>query len=200
MKLFHSKTSPYVRKVDLFLHLAAQSDAVTRIEGSGTAVAPNAGTVAANPLGKVPCLVTEEGLGLFDSRVITRYLDARFRLGLYPEGDALWPVLAREALADGILDAALLVIYESRLRPEEARFAPWVEGQRAKIAAGLARLEAEAPGFDGLGDASLIAAACVCGYLDLRFAEMGWRDGHPALAHWYASVADRPEMAATHPG
>jgi glutathione S-transferase len=108
MKLYHSPTSPYVRKVMLTLHLTGQLDEVDLIAGSGTPMAPNEGTVAHNPLGKIPCLIGDDGAALFDSRVICHYLDHRAKGGLYPDGDALFPVLTTEALADGIIDAVLL--------------------------------------------------------------------------------------------
>ncbi len=198
MKLYHSSTSPYVRKVMVVLELAG-ADGVELVPGSGSPVEPNAATAEANPLGKVPCLLTEEGLALFDSRVITRYLDARFGTGLYPEGEGLWPVLAREALADGMLDAALLVVYESRLRPPELRFTPWVQGQMAKIAAGLAALEADADALGPAPDAGGIAVGCTLGYLDLRFADSGWRGHAPRLAAWFEGFAAHPAMRATEP-
>ncbi|GMG84871.1 glutathione S-transferase [Paralimibaculum aggregatum] len=199
MKLYHSDTSPYVRKVMVALHLAGKAEAVDLVPGSGTPLDPNEGTCSANPLGKVPCLVTDDGLALFDSRVITRHLDATFGIGLYPEGDALWPVLAREALAEGILDAALLVVYEARLRPAELRFSPWVQGQMSKIHRALGVLEGEAGRFGEGFDAGLVAVACALGYLDLRFADLGWREGRPALAGWYEGVAEHPALVATRP-
>ncbi len=199
MKLYHSATSPYVRKVMVALHLAGRAEAVELVPGSGSALEPNADTCAANPLGKIPCLVTDDGLALFDSRVITRYVDATFGAGLYPEGDALWPVLAREALAEGIVDAALLVVYEGRLRPEELRFSPWVQGQMSKIHRALGRLEGEAGRWGEGTDAGLVAVGCALGYLDLRFPDLGWREGRPALAEWAERFLARPEMQATAP-
>ncbi|HSF94174.1 MAG TPA: glutathione S-transferase, partial [Thermohalobaculum sp.] len=141
MKLYHSPTSPYVRKVMVTLHLTGQLGDVDLIPGSGTPLKPNPQTIGANPLGKVPCLITDEGQTLFDSRVICRYLDWRGKGGLYPNGAALFPVLAAEALADGIIDAGLLGAYEWRLRPEEFRYQPWVDGQVAKITRGLDVME-----------------------------------------------------------
>ena len=199
MKLYHSATSPYVRKVMVVLHLTGQTGAAELVEGSGTPLAPNEGTCSANPLGKVPCLVTEDGLALYDSRVITRYLDARGKGGLYPEGEALWPVLAMEALADGMLDAAILVVYESRLRPGELRFAPWVQGQMSKIYRALGWLEGQAGRWRDGWDAGRVGVACALGYLDLRFSEMGWREGRPALAEWYERAAAAEAMRATAP-
>ncbi|MEE8455410.1 MAG: glutathione S-transferase N-terminal domain-containing protein, partial [Limibaculum sp.] len=112
MKLYHSPLSPYVRKVMVTLHLTGQLGEVELIPGSGTPLAPNDATVGANPLGKIPCLIGDDGMAMFDSRVICRYLDHRAKAGLYPEGDALFPVLTAEALAEGIIDAVLLTAYE----------------------------------------------------------------------------------------
>ena len=123
MRLFHSPTSPYVRKVMVLLHESGLLDQVELVTGSGTPLDPGAAPLDANPLGKVPALEREDGPALFDSRVICRYLDDRAKAGLYPTGAALWDTLVLEAAADGILDAALLMVYESRLRPEPLSFA-----------------------------------------------------------------------------
>jgi len=199
MKLYHSPTSPYVRKVMVVAHLTGQAGALDLIPGAGTPLDPNTATCGVNPLGKVPCLVTDDGLALYDSRVITRWLDARAGAGLYPAGDALWPVLAREALADGVLDAAVLAVYETRLRPEELRFSPWMQAQKSKILRALGHLEGEAGRFRETLDAGLVAVAVALGYLDFRFADLGWREGRPALTAWYDAFATRPEMVATLP-
>ena len=199
MKLYHSDTSPYVRKVMIVAHLTGQAAALELVPGSGTPLAPNTATCGVNPLGKIPCLVTPEGEALFDSRVITRYLDARAGSGLYPQGDALWPVLTREALADGILDAAVLAVYESRLRPEELRFTPWVQSQKSKILRALGHIEGRAGRFADAFDAGHVALAAALGYLDFRFPDLGWREGRPALAAWSEGVEARPEIVATRP-
>lgn len=200
MKLYHSPTSPYVRKVMVVLHMTGQTAAVKLVPGSGSPLEPNEDTVSANPLGKVPCLVTGEGEALFDSRVITRYLDRAGQGGLYPTGEALFRVLTLEALADGILDAALLVVYESRLRPEELRFTPWVESQTTRILRALAHLEATvADDLTGTPDMAQIAIGCALGYVDLRLPELDWRNTCPALADWYRDFAEQPYMQATVP-
>jgi glutathione S-transferase len=109
-------------------------------------------------------------------------------------------VLTLEATADGILDAALLMVYESRLRPEELRFAPWVEGQWAKIARALDAVEADsAARLNGRLDMGQIALGCALGYLDFRHAARDWRAGHPELAAWEAEFILRPSIQATIP-
>ena len=199
MKLYHSTTSPYVRKVMAVLHIAGLADRTELIPGSGTPLKPNEETIGANPLGKVPCLVTDDGEALFDSRVITRYLADLGRAGLYPD-DRIWRVLTVEALADGILDAALLAIYESRLRPEEIRFAPWVEGQKAKALRATAALDDRLDeDLTGALTIAHVAVGCALGYLDLRFPDLGWRERSPRLDDWYAGFATEPFMEATTP-
>jgi len=199
MKLYHSPTSPYVRKVMVVLHMTGQTGEVTLVPGGGTPLDPNEATCGANPIGKVPALVTDDGLALYDSRVITRFLDWRAGGGLYPAGEALFPVLAMEALADGILDAAILALYEHRLRPPELRYAPWIQGQMSKIYRALGDLEGRAGRWRGEPDAGRIAVACALGYLDFRYADLGWREGRPALAAWFDGVAGMDAMRETAP-
>jgi glutathione S-transferase len=199
MKLYHSPTSPYVRKVMLTLHVTGQLDDVELIAGSGTPLEPNDETIKFNPLGKIPCLVTDDGMAIFDSRVICRYLDHRAKSGLYPDGEALFPVLTAEALADGVIDAVLLTAYEWRLRPEEKRYQPWVDGQVAKVERGLAVLEQSDLILTGDVNAAKIATAAALGYVDMRLANLGWRDNCPKLAAWYAEISQKPAMKATVP-
>lgn len=199
MKLYHSPTSPFVRKVMVTLKLTGQEAEVELVPGSGTPLEPNQATVAANPLGKIPCLVTDDGMTLFDSRVICRYLDWRAKADLYPEGRALFPVLAAEALADGIMEAGILAVYEWRLRPETIRFQPWVEAQTAKVRRGVAALGRNDAVMSGPMNAAKIAAGCALGYLDLRFPDLGWRDSNPRLAAWFAEFSATPQMQATVP-
>ena len=199
MKLYHSPLSPYVRKVMVVAHEAGLLDRIETVDGSGTPMAPNDDAVAANPLGKIPALVTEDGLALYDSRVICRYLDHLGGAGLYPDGAAQFPVLAREALAEGMIDAGLLTAYEWRLRPEELRFQPWVDGQRAKVMRGADAFERQIDAMAGDLTIDKIALGCALGYVDFRLADLGWRDGHPGLAAWYEDFSRRQSMQATRP-
>ena len=151
-------------------------------------------------LGKIPALVRDNGQVIYDSRVICRYLDDRAKAGLYPSGPALWETMVLEATADGILDAALLMVYEWRIRPEEVRYAPWVEGQWAKVDRALDVLETRwMAHLEGPLDMGQIAVACALGYLDFRHADRDWRAGRPHLAAWEAEFAARPSMQASRP-
>jgi glutathione S-transferase len=199
MRLFHSPTSPFVRKVMITLHETGQTGDVTLVFATGTPVESGSMPLAQNPLGKIPVLERDDGPAICDSRVICRFLDDRAAANLYPS-PRLWEVLTLEATADGIMDAAVLMVYESRVRPEENRFAPWVEGQWAKISRTLDALEQRwLSHLNGPLDMGQIAIGAALGYLDFRHADRGWRSGRPGLAAWAAVFAGRPSMVATRP-
>ena len=199
MKLFHSETSPFVRKVMVLIHEAA-IPGISLEPVAGHAVAPGTMPVDHNPLGKIPALVTDDGQVLFDSRVICQYLDDLAGSGLYPPKPRLWEALTLESLADGMLEAAVLMVYESRIRPEGGRFAPWVEGQWAKVDRALTALESRyITHLSGPLDIAHIAVGCALGYLDFRHADRDWRANRPALAAWDQAFAARPSMRTTAP-
>lgn len=200
MKLSYAPTSPYVRKVMVLLHETGQLDDVTLEAANTTPVTPDVALLSKNPLSKVPALERPEGPTLYDSRVICAYLDDRAGGKLYPTGARRWDVLTLEATADGILDAALLVVYESRLREEGHRSEAWVEGQWAKVERGCAALNTRwISQLSGPLDMGQIAVGCALGYLDFRHDARGWRKGNDALAKWYESFDSRPSMQATQP-
>lgn len=200
MRLYFSPTSPYVRKVVVLLHETGMRDRVELVSGSGTPIDASKAPLDANPLGKVPALERPDGPALYDSRVICQYLDAEAGAGLYPNGARRWDTLTVEATGDGILDAALLMVYEWRIRPEDMRYAPWVEGQWAKVDRALDVLETRwMAHLDGPLDMGQIAVGCALGYLDFRHDARGWRTGRPHLAAWEARFAARPSMQATVP-
>lgn len=154
---------------------------------------------AANPLAKIPALIRDDGPTLFDSRVICRYLDARADRGLYPE-TRLWEILTLEALADGMCDAAVLMVYEGRFRAPEQQNHSWVEAQWDRVSRSLDVLEsrwgAHLAGPLDMGQIALISAL---GYLDFRHGERNWRDKRPSLAEWCAKQAERPSVRDTMP-
>ena len=141
MKLYYSQTSPFVRKVMVLLHAAKATDRVTLIPASGTPLDPGSMPVDRNPLGKIPALERSDGPTLYDSRVITRYLDEMLKAGLYPAAPRLWDTLTLEATADGMTDAAVLLRYEFHVRPEATRSPDWGAAQWQKIARALTAIE-----------------------------------------------------------
>ena len=201
MKLHHHVTSPYVRKV---MAVAIETGLEARLEpvtAMMTPVKPDADLARDNPLGKVPCLVTDEGVALFDSRVICEYLDSLHDgpKMFPPAGPARWSALRRQAQGDGIMDAAVLTRYETFLRPEERRWPEWIEGQKLKFRRALDSLEAEADAFGEAVDIGTITIGCALGYLDFRYQDENWRAARPRLAAWFERLSKRPSMVRTVP-
>lgn len=195
MKLFYSSASPFVRKV---MATAIAAGVADRIEKTTTNPweSPKE-LLAQNPLAKVPCLITDDGLALFDSTVICDYLASLGSAPLLPpHGPDRWRVLKQQAIADGILDAAIIRRMEAT-RPEEEARQKNVQRQRMIVSNGLAALEAEPPG-DQVDLGTISIGACL-GWLDFRFPDEPWRSSHPALDRWFAAFNQRPEMAQTTP-
>ena len=200
LKLYHSPTSPYVRKCMILLMETGQLADVTLVSATGTPLDASQMPLAQNPLGKIPALERPDGPALYDSRVICRYLDDRAGGKLYPPVPRLWDTLTLEATGDGITDAALLMVYEVRVRPEDRRMPAWVEGQWAKIARALDALEQRwISHLNGPLDMGQVAVGAALGYLDFRHGARNWRDGRPGLAAWQARFAARPSVMATVP-
>lgn len=151
--------------------------------------------VAANPLGKIPALVTDDGKGVFDSKVITQFLNrASGGKALPKNADKRLEAEMLESLADGISDCAVACIYERRLRPEEKIYQPWIDKQWAKVTRGLDHLEANTPKLPVKLHAGHIALAACLGYLGLRFPE--WSKGRPKLKRWLKKFSDKfPQLA-----
>ncbi len=200
MKLYYSPTSPYVRKVSIVAIETGLADKIERINKTVSPVARDELVAASNPLAKVPTLLTDDGMALYDSRVICEYLDALGGGKLFPaSGAARWTALTRQALGDGLLDAALLVRYEGFLRPEPVRWADWSQGQMKKVIGSLEEIERQAASFgDGI-DIGLISIACALGYLDFRYADMKWQDSYKTAAAWAAKFNERAALKSTLP-
>ena len=203
MKIIGSATSPYVRKVRIVM-AEKKLDYQLVMEDVWAA---DSTIMASNPLGKVPCLVMEGGEAVFDSRVIVEYLDTLSPVGkLIPsQGRERAEVKTWEALADGLVDAAILARLETTWtgRTSEQRSDAWTTRQLSKITAALKAMST------GLGDKpfcsgihlslSDIAVGCALAYLDLRFADIDWRKAHPNLAKLQEKLMLRPSFAETNP-
>lgn len=202
MQLLYAPTSPYVRKVMVCAHLLGLAEQIALLPSAANPVVRDGRIAAHNPVAKVPTLILADGRALFDSRVICEYL-ASFKpeTGLFPaSGEARWQALGRQALADGLLDAALLARYEYTARPAEKRYDAWRAAQLVKVRACLDTIEQQAA---ALATAQLtigeVTIACALGYLDFRFPELNWRDAHPNAAHWHAQVQALPALQITLP-
>lgn len=200
IKLVTSLTSPYGRKVRMVL-LEKKIPFQLEVENPWL---PDTRVVDFNPLGKVPVLVLEDGVSVFDSRVIVEYLDMLTPVAhlIPPDGKSRMTVRAIEALADGVIDAAVAV-YLERKRSKEKQDTDWIALQQKTLHRGLGALSS------ALGDKALflgitvtladIATVCALGYLDLRFAELAWREAHPNLADLADRIAERASFKETVP-
>lgn len=199
MLLRHSHTSPFVRKVAVLLHETGLADQVTMETVDGWSEPEQ--LTGDNPLSMVPTLVLDDGSTLYDSPVICDFLDRQHAgPALIPaEGAARWQVLREQALADGMLDGAVLVFVETGKRPEDKRWDWWLELKRRAIERSLDTLEEGVDQLDSRVDLGTISIAVALAYLDLRGAVGEWRARRPRLAAWFARFADRPSMIATAP-
>jgi len=198
MKLFHSPFSPFVRKVMVF---AMETGLDTRIERvTVNPWEPHAELGEANPLGKVPTLITDDGMNLYDSAVICEYLDVLHNgPDLIPHaGPERLKALRLEALADGMAEAAVLRRMES-VRPVALQSEDWMGLQARTVERALDALEQEVESWGQLFGIGQISVACALGYLDFRFSHEPWASSRPGLAAWYARIAQRPAMIATEP-
>ena len=181
------------------IHEVGLREQVTLASVQTTALNTSPDARAANPLGKIPALILDDGRTLIDSRVICRFLNDLSGANLYPS-DQLWEVLTLEALADGIMESGVSMVYEARLRSEAQQSADWVAAQWGKISHALKALEAR--GFTALGgdlNMGQLALSCALGYLDFRFKNRDWRSEKPELSEWYAVISSRASMVATQP-
>jgi glutathione S-transferase len=200
MKLYYSSTSPFVRKVMACAHEAGLAERLELVPTKVVPSEPNRDYARVAPLIKVPALARDDGMALFDPIVICEYLDSLSKgAKLFPAGgDARWKALRLNALADGLLDAAILTRYENFVRPAELRWKTWSEGQLTKVDQALDFLEANVADLEGV-TIGTIAVACSLGYLDFRYADRPWRNARPKLAAWYDGIAKRPSLQKTVP-
>ena len=201
MKLYYAAASPFVRKVLVSAIELGLEDQVERIDVHTTPVEPNPLLRDANPVLKIPALALDDGTMLYDSAVICDYLDSEAGgHRLIPESGAeRWRVKRQEALADGLLDAAVLTRYEMAVRPEELRWDTWIASQKDKVTSALGQMEKEADTVRDTVNLATIAFGCALGYLDFRFGDDNWRGGHPKLATWFGTFGARPSMQASAP-
>lgn len=201
IRLIGSLASPYVRKVRVVM---AEKRIEYQLELENV-WAEDTRIHESNPLGKVPCLIMEDGGAVFDSRVIVEYLDTMTPVSkLIPQnGRERAEVRTWEALADGVVDAAILARLEQTQRPPEQQSARWIDRQMGKVHTGVQAMNhglADKPWCNGhaytLAD---IAVGCALAYLDFRFGHIDWRSPYPNLARLYEKVAARPSFADTRP-
>jgi glutathione S-transferase len=197
MLLRTSLSSPFGRKTRLAALRLGLMDGL-KIETAADPLDPASALRQENPLGKIPVLTLDDGRKIFDSRVILEYFDHLKGGGviLPKEWNARLDTITLQALGDGIMDAAILVVYEGRHRPKEIHHEPWLAYQRGKIERGVAALAKSPPDAKAF-NVGTISVACALGYMDWR-KQIDWRASHPSLITWLdAFRANVPEFDAT---
>lgn len=201
MKLHWSPRSPFVRKVMVFAHEIGLADRIEQIPTKVAMTQPNTGLLKVNPLGKIPALITDDGMVLYDSSVICEYLDTLHKgPKLIPrESGKRWQALRWHAIGDNMLDT--LVLWRNETLRHQAQQSPeTIVGFLMKTQSSLDALEKEEPELAaaqfGIGH---VAIGVALGYIDFRFPDLRWRDGRPKLAAWYEAFAQRPSMQNTIP-
>ncbi len=187
LTLRSSPPSPFGRKVKIAASVLGLSDQISVLPADTNDAEDS--LRQQNPLGKIPVLVLDNGETLYDSRVIVEYLDTLSATSIFPEGDARFAALRGQALADGIMDAAIVQVHEHRFRDPEIRSATWLSYQAEKVFRALGQLENGILTLEKQVMVDDIALACALGYLDLRF-EGTWRQSHPNLAAWLDAFSD----------
>ena len=201
MKLFWSPRSPFVRKVMVCAHELGLAERIEKVYALVSMTRVNPDVLKANPVGRIPALVTGDGLTLYDSNVICEYLDMQLgRSQLFPQiAPDRWHTLTRLALADGMLETGVLWRSE-RVKPSPQQSSPTILAFERKIESALDALENATPAPDAnyvdIGD---IGIGVALGYLDFRFVDIDWRTRCPKTAKWFESFNQRPSMQATIP-
>ncbi|MGC4025300.1 MAG: glutathione S-transferase family protein [Mesorhizobium sp.] len=195
-KLLYAPASPYSAKVRMAAELggiALETEIVDT--GSNPSV-----LIDANPLGKIPTLITEDGVTVYDSRVITQYLNRLSGNKIFPRNPAKrLEAETLEALADGICDCLLTMVYERRMRPEDKVHQPWLDRQWEKALRGLDVLNANAPKLPKTISVGQIAVRALVGYLDIRFPGK-WEKGRGKLKRWAVRFDEKwPDLATKTP-
>jgi glutathione S-transferase len=203
MKLLYAPASPFARKVRAAAIELQLDDRITLEYTEVVPGRPNrAYRESVNPLRKIPALVTDDGRVLYDSTVICEFLDGLAgggRLIPAPDSGDRWRVLTNHALAQGMCEAAILIRYETWLRPESLRWRDWIDDQWDKIWSGLAWFEVHRDQLAPPLDISHLALGCLLGYIDFRFPDNGWDKRYPHVRAWYAELSRRPSFAKTPP-
>jgi len=199
MQLIMSPPSPYARKARVMLRETGLIDRVEEVHVQSSPLKSATEILVANPTGKIPALIRPDGPAIYDSRVITRYLDDQADSNLYPLR-SLYELLTLEAAADAIMDATVGMTYEVRLRPEVQQSHDWLEAQWSKADRAIQAINDRwMSHLGGPLNAAQIAVGCALAYVDLRHDHRNWRIGRETLAEWQAEFVSRASMQHTSP-
>tara|TARA_Y100000739_G_C20553498_1_gene439426 strand:- start:309 stop:911 length:603 start_codon:yes stop_codon:yes gene_type:complete len=198
MKLYFSQTSPYVRKVSVVLIETGLDNSVEKIPTN--VWDPETEIIKFNPLGKVPTLIIDDATIIYNSPLICEYLDSLHNgEKLFPTNDTnRWKALGLQALGDGMMDAGIIALLESR-RSKEVINTEWIGRQNQVIKRVLDDLENKLEDLQSTVNIGHVSIACSLGWFDFRFPDLGWRKDHPGLADWFEYISERRSMVHTMP-
>lgn len=201
MKLVYTPASPFARKARILVHEMQLADKIECVNyGLVSPVTNNETVFSLNPLGFIPVLILDDGQTLYDSPVICEYLDLIGKGEFFPQDqEKRFLALKLQALADGLLDTAVSLRYEVTIRTREMQSPEWIESQTARMKRVLHEFDSLLPTFTQRPTIGEITIACALGYLDFRFAELEWRDDHPALSGWFEAFRNRESLRQTEP-
>lgn len=201
MQLIYAPASPFARKVRIVAIETGQAKDIELVDATGlTPVNPTELVTRVNPLARIPALISEDDHLIVDSRVICEYLDSRHNgERLIPATEGRWQSLTLAAVAEGILDTAVSLRYETALRPEELQWSTLIESQLNRISQTLDYLERNAGSLSEQVCIGRITLGCALGYLDFRFEDFSWRKDRQGLSHWYTEFSNRESMMKTVP-
>lgn len=201
MKLFHSTTSPYVRKVMVVAHERGLADGIELVPANVSPIKRDDAIYAHNPAGKVPTLITDDGSAIHDSRVIVEYLDSLKGDGrVIPKGKKRFAALVLQSIGDELCTSAVALRYETAVRPQDKQWDDWKAGLTGKINAALDDLEANwTRHLKRRVDIGSIAVAVALNYIEFRYPELNWRKKRRKLAAFFDAFNERPSMKVTQP-
>ena len=201
MRLYYSRPSPFARKALVALIETNQIDNVTLEEVKISPLDPGDIVPKVNPLGKIPTLILPDGSSLSESKFICRYIDElnnyKNSEKLYPIDENIWKTLQHEALSDGILEAAVLLVYEKRIRTQQQRVKEWVNAQQLKISRTLEYFEDHTSELEKYVDMGSLTVAIALDYLDFRHDDINWKKNCPTLSDWHKNIKDRKSLVQT---
>ena len=200
-RLIYLPASPFARKARILIHEMGLDSKVESVNfGLVTPVSINKDVLKFNPLGQIPTLILDSEETLYDSAVICEYLNEMGNGVFFPnEVEERFPALKLQALADGLMDSAVALRYELALRPMELHWQEWVDHQILKIRRTVDEFEHQLPLFAEQPTIGEVTVACALGYLDFRYSDLDWRNGHAELESWYGGFSQRESMKHTAP-
>lgn len=197
MKIFYSPASPFVRKCLVVAEELGLQDRIELLDSAAHPINRDRNIIESNPLGQVPTFFTDKGECLFDSFVICQYLNHLAKGELFGDAETKWQVLKDHAAADGLMSAALVLRYETGVRPSELEWKEWTAGHYDKLATTMSYFEEKLKQGEVAINISSITLACALAYIDFRLGSYAWKENFPLVADFLEKFNQRSSMKNT---